>query len=148
MDGMKAWWWRASAAGLSKSHNDCKDCSLTKSSLAKQCSLARDSRQSDCAMKLARHLGMIRDQVTSDCLLYICLRSTRLPAFFCPACSAEVCRLILSAQNSSAAFAFGWPLGLRGALARLEGRFSALPFGFAVGGVLTSAGGTGPPFAK
>ena len=53
-----------------------------------------------------------------------------------------------SAQNSSAALAFGRALWLRGALAGLAGLFSALPFGCAVGGVLTSAGGTGPPSAK
>lgn len=91
---------------------------------------------------------MFMNQATGDCLLYSCHMSMRLPAIFCPACSARVCCPFCSAQNSSAVFAFGWPLGLLGALARLEGLFSALPFGLAVGGVLTSAGGTGPPFAK
>ena len=38
--------------------------------------------------------------------------------------------------------------GLRGALARALDFLRALPLGFAVGGVLTSGGGTGPPLAK
>ena len=39
-------------------------------------------------------------------------------------------------------------MGLLGVLASTDDFLRALPLGFAVGGVLTSAGGTGPPLAK
>lgn len=53
-----------------------------------------------------------------------------------------------SCQKNSAAFALGMLLGLLGVLASTDDFLRALPLGFAVGGVLTSAGGTGPPLAK
>ncbi len=60
---------------------------------------------------------------------------------------------LLTAQKNRAAFARGMLLGLRGTLpklptGRVDDLFNALPLGLAVGGVLTSAGGTGPPLAK
>ena len=56
-------------------------------------------------------------------------------------------------QKNRAAFALGMLFGLLGTLPKLptgsrEDLFSALPLGLAVGGVRTSAGGTGPPLAK
>ena len=57
----------------------------------------------------------------------------------------SLCR---TCQKKRAAFALGMLFGLRGALARALDFLRALPLGFAVGGVLTSGGGTGPPLAK
>lgn len=59
--------------------------------------------------------------------------------------SQSLCR---TCQKKRAAFALGMLFGLRGALARALDFLRALPLGFAVGGVLTSGGGTGPPLAK